>query len=30
MGVAEGDLTDLGIAGPVPFILNAPALPDLA
>ena len=28
MGVAVGVLTELCVAGPVPFILNAPALPD--
>jgi hypothetical protein len=28
VGVAMGVLTELGIAGPVPFVLNAPALPD--
>lgn len=30
MGVAVGVLTEQGIAGPVPFVLNAPALPDQA
>ena len=30
MGVAMGVLTELGIAGPVPLVLNAPALPDQA
>jgi hypothetical protein len=30
MGVAVGVLTELGVAGPVPFVFNAPALPDHA
>ena len=28
MGVAVGVLTELGVTGPVPLVLNAPALPD--